>query len=82
MNVFNTTEPYTLKWLKGSLEKTLMLGKTEGKRRRGWQRIRWLDSITDSMDMNLNKLQEMVKDREAWHATVHEVTKSQTQLSD
>ena len=59
-----------------------MLGKTEGKRRRGWQRIRWLDSITDSMDMNLNKLQEMVKDREAWHATVHEVTKSQTQLSD
>ena len=82
MNVFNTTEPYTLKWLKVSLEKTLMLGKTEGKRRRGWQRIRWLDSITDSMDMNLNKLQEMVKDREAWHATVHEVTKSQTQLSD
>ena len=82
MNVFNTTEPYTLKWLKVSLEKTLMLGKTEGKRRRGWQRIRWLDSITDSMDMNLNKLQEMVKDMEAWHATVHEVTKSQTQLSD
>ena len=59
-----------------SLEKTLMLGKTEGKRRRGWQRMRWLDSITDSVDMNLSKLQEVVKDREARHATVSEVTKS------
>ena len=53
-----------------------MLGKTEGKRRRGQQRMRWLDSITDSMDMNLSKLQETVKDREVWHAAVHEVTKS------
>ena len=61
-----------------SLEKTLMLGKIEGRRRRGWQRKRWVDSITDSMDMNLGKLQEMVEDRGAWHAAVHEVTKSQT----
>ena len=59
-----------------SLEKTLMLGKIEGKRRRGRQRIRWLDSITKSMDMSLSKLQEMVKDREAWHAVVHGVTKT------
>ena len=65
-----------------SLEKTLMLGKIEGRRRRGQQRMRWLDGITDSMDMNFSKLQEIVKDREAWHAAVHEITKSQTWLRD
>ena len=65
-----------------SLEKTLMLGKTEGRRRRGWQRTRWLDSITDSTDMSLIKLQEIVEDRDAWCATVPRVTKSWTWLSD
>ena len=65
-----------------SLEKTLMLGKIEGGRRTGWQRMIWLDSITDSMDMSLSKIQELVMDREAWHTVVHGITKSWTWLSD
>ena len=65
-----------------SLEKTLMLGKIKGKKRRGWQRMRWLNGITNSMDMNLGELQEVMRDRDAWHAPVHGVIKNQTQLSD
>ena len=74
--------PVNVYSVKNSVQKTLMLGKIEGKRRKGWQRMRWLDGITDSMDMNLSKLREIVKDMGARHAAIHGVTKSRTRLSN